>query len=199
MELQQKKYKSTNPVSRLLVRRFHNQLVKVIACSNDCSSFLEVGCGEGRILNLVNDFFAGTVPLVGVDVDKLRLSYAKKNASFACIVDASIYELPYADNSQHTVLCTEVLEHLEYPDMALEEIKRVAREYVILTVPNEPIWRILNMIRGAYWPDLGNTPGHLNHWSSKSFERFVSTKMQVLKCQRSLPWTLVLARPYNNT
>ena len=27
------------------------------------------------------------------------------------------------------------------------------------------------MARGAYWSELGNTPGHLNHWSRRSFVR----------------------------
>ena len=38
-------------------------------------------------------------------------------------------------------------------------------------MPREPLWRGLNMARGAYLKDLGNTPGHVNHWSKRSFHR----------------------------
>ena len=43
------------------------------------------------------------------------------------------------------------------------------RGYLLVCVPREPLWRGLNMARGAYLKDLGNTPGHLNHWSKRSF------------------------------
>ncbi len=50
------------------------------------------------------------------------------------------------------------------------EMARVARGgHLLVSVPREPLWRGLNMARGAYIKDLGNTPGHLNHWSRKAF------------------------------
>jgi hypothetical protein len=48
---------------------------------------------------------------------------------------------------------------------------RCAERHLLVSVPREPLWRMLNMARGAYWPALGNTPGHLNHWSRRSFVR----------------------------
>ena len=40
--------------------------------------------------------------------------------------------------------------------------------------PREPLWRGLNIARGAYLKDLGNTPGHLNHWSKRGFVALLS-------------------------
>ena len=49
------------------------------------------------------------------------------------------------------------------------------------------------MARGAYLSDLGNTPGHLNHWSANAFRNFVNDKAAVRARRTPLPWTMVLA------
>jgi 2-polyprenyl-3-methyl-5-hydroxy-6-metoxy-1,4-benzoquinol methylase len=92
------------------------------------------------------------------------------------------------------VLAIEVLEHVDDPPAALAEIARVARGDVVLSVPREPLWRLLNMTRGRYLGRLGNTPGHIQHWSSASFERLVSRHLEVTGTWRPLPWTLLRAR-----
>ncbi|WP_207642472.1 hypothetical protein, partial [Desulfosporosinus sp. I2] len=66
--------------------------------------------------------------------------------------------------------------------------------HIILSVPREPLWRILNLARGKYIPDLGNTPGHIQHWSKKSFLRLVNRYFDVLEVKSPLPWTMVLCR-----
>jgi len=87
----------------------------------------------------------------------------------------------------------EVLEHLEDPRVALREIQRTAAGYVLLSVPREPVWRAMNLARFAYWRDLGNTPGHLQHWSSGAFVNLVRAFFEILEVRRPLPWTVVLA------
>ena len=53
------------------------------------------------------------------------------------------------------------------PSTRVAEMARCAERHLLVSVPREPLWRMLNMARGAYWSDLGNTPGHLNHWSRR--------------------------------
>jgi hypothetical protein len=50
------------------------------------------------------------------------------------------------------------------------------------------------MLRGAYWPALGNTPGHLNHWSRRGFVRLLARHGEPAAVRSPLPWTLVLVR-----
>jgi hypothetical protein len=88
-----------------------------------------------------------------------------------------------------------VLEHVPQPERALAEISRVCRGAAILSVPREPIWRAGNVARGRYLRDWGNTPGHVNHWSSRAFERFVAGQLAVTDTAHPLPWTMVCARP----
>ena len=95
------------------------------------------------------------------------------------------------------VVCSEVLEHLENPRKALENLINATRNYLILSVPREPIWRILNILRGKYWSDFGNTPGHIQHWGSYNFIRFLKNdEMKIVKVKRPFPWTMVLLKKY---
>jgi hypothetical protein len=59
-------------------------------------------------------------------------------------------------------------------------------------VPREPIWRLLNMMRGKYIGSLGNTPGHLQHWSTSEFRKFVAPVFNVVEVRTPLPWTILL-------
>ena len=90
------------------------------------------------------------------------------------------------------MFCLEVLEHLDDPDAALAEICRVSKRWVITSVPREPVWRALNLMRLKYVSGLGNTPGHLNHWSKGRFTRFVGTRLDVRKTLSPFPWTMLV-------
>ena len=74
------------------------------------------------------------------------------------------------------------------------EMARCAERYLLVSVPREPLWRGLNMARGAYLAQLGNTPGHLNHWSRRSFARLLSRFGQVVELRSPFPWTMLLVR-----
>ena len=62
----------------------------------------------------------------------------------------------------------EVLEHVPDPAHTVAEMARCAARHVLVSVPREPLWRAVNMARGAYWRELGNTPGHVNHFSKSA-------------------------------
>ena len=82
--------------------------------------------------------------------------------------------LPFADGEFDMASAIEVLEHVPDPEHTVAEMARVAGRWLLVSVPREPLWRGLNMARGAYLRDLGNTPGHLNHWSKRSFVALLS-------------------------
>jgi len=87
------------------------------------------------------------------------------------------------------VVCCEVLEHLENPQQGLKEIKRISQNSIV-SVPIEPWWRILNLIRLKYLKDLGNTPGHINHWSVAKFNKFLKQKLKVKNTKIPFPWQI---------
>jgi hypothetical protein len=73
-------------------------------------------------------------------------------------------------------------------------MQRVARRHLLVSVPREPLWRALNLARGAYVTDLGNTPGHVNHWSRRRLTRMLSRYGTVVEVRTPFPWTQALIR-----
>ena len=106
----------------------------------------------------------------------------------------NVEQLEFADCEFELVAATEVLEHVAHPRAALDEMARVANHWLLVSVPREPLWRAVNMARGAYWSDLGNTPGHLNHWSRRAFVGLLSRYGVVTEVRSPFPWTMLLVR-----
>ncbi len=189
------KYTKTGSIGNLLVSNFFKKIKSV--SPKDSESVLEVGCGAGYSLVDLQKFFKENTLFSACDIDPELVRLAKeKNPGVNCEV-ASIYELPYEDKSFDTVVCLEVLEHLEDPRKALSELARVSKKYVIISTPNEPIWRMLNCLRGKYLTSFGNTPGHINHWSSRSLRKLVSGYFEVVSVRQPLPWTVIYGKNKN--
>ncbi len=134
---------------------------------------------------------------VGIDLDdpKLKSCWESNPGPQNLEFQAGVAErLPFSDDEFETVTALEVLEHVEGPRDMLDEMSRVASRRILVSVPREPVWRMLNMARGAYIRDLGNTPGHLNHWSKKSFVRLLEDYGEVDDVRTPFPWTMVLLR-----
>jgi ubiquinone/menaquinone biosynthesis C-methylase UbiE len=189
MKSKHSKYNNRNPISNFLVNNFLNQILITVK-SIRFETFLEVGCGDGMVLNKLNTFLQKK-NAYAIDIDHFEVKDALKNAPYCIISQASAYDLPFKDKSIDLVLCCEVMEHLYNPERALNEINRVAKKAVIISVPNEPVWRILNMIRGAYIKELGNTPGHLNNWRPKQIVNLVNKYIHVDYIKNPIPWTLL--------
>ena len=88
----------------------------------------------------------------------------------------------------------EVLEHVADPEALLTELARVARGHLLVSVPREPLWRALNIARGAHWASLGNTPGHVHGFSRRSLEHLAARRGQVVAVRTPLPWTAALVQ-----
>jgi ubiquinone/menaquinone biosynthesis C-methylase UbiE len=188
------KYGSTNRFVKRLMAGFDGALEELWDQAAP-ESALDVGCGEG----VVTERFAerlGSGRVVGVDLDdpKLRAEWERRerpNLEFHALAGA---ELPFAKNEFDIACAIEVLEHVPDPERTLADMVRVARTHVLVSVPREPLWRALNMLRGAYVRDLGNTPGHVNHWSRGAFLDFVNRHGQIAAIRSPFPWTMVLVR-----
>jgi ubiquinone/menaquinone biosynthesis C-methylase UbiE len=186
------KYGSSNPVVRRLMAGFERTLDELFTKAAP-SSLLDVGCGEGVLTEQWAERIApGRV--VGIDLEdpKLRDEWAgrqRPNLTFAAM---EVERLQFDDNEFELVAATEVLEHVSDPERALAEMARVAGRYLLVSVPHEPLWRVLNMARGAYVRQLGNTPGHLNHWTRRSFVSLLGRYGDVVETRAPFPWTMLL-------
>lgn len=154
---------------------------------------LDVGCGEGMSLTYVQRTFAPGF-IAGFDLDDSRVKQAKLGDPVGRYFISNAQDVPLPGNSIDLVICLEALEHVGEPRVVLREISRVAREYALFSVPNEPWWRLGNMIRGKYLSMFGNTPGHINHWSLKQFLRLLEDEFEVLHVRQPVLWNFVLVR-----
>lgn len=186
------KYGTKNPIARRLVDGFLRSVAELYVASKP-STVLEVGCGEGRLAQHL--LGAGPRPerFVASDVELDRI--VPDLDPLIEVQQASIYALPFADDEFDLVVCCEVLEHLGEPAKGLAELARVARRHVLVSTPREPLWRVLNLARGRYIADLGNTPGHIQHFSRRGLVRLASTHLRVLERRSPLPWTVLLGEP----
>ncbi|KVQ63132.1 class I SAM-dependent methyltransferase [Burkholderia territorii] len=190
------KYGSRNPIVRRLMRGFHEALTDVVAQAAP-SSIHEIGCGEGYwVLRWRQQGLQAT----GSDFSGRVIEIAKENAMARGIDPAhfsrrDVYDLRPHDVQADLVVCCEVLEHLEQPDVALRNIQALGARHVIFSVPREPIWSAMNLARGKYLSALGNTPGHIQRWSTRAFLSFISTRFEIVCVRTPLPWTMLLCRP----
>jgi ubiquinone/menaquinone biosynthesis C-methylase UbiE len=185
------KYSTRNPLERRLMSGFFAALRGTLPGEHP-ASVLEVGVGEGEVSHRLRSLYPDA-HIVGVDLHDEALA-AEWWARDLVGVYADICDLPFPSKSFDLVVAIEVLEHVLDPDCALAELARVSRRDVVLSVPREPIWRIANMARGKYLADLGNTPGHVQHWSRRDFATLVESTLDVACVATPFPWTMVGAR-----
>ncbi|HEY2719964.1 MAG TPA: class I SAM-dependent methyltransferase [Solirubrobacteraceae bacterium] len=188
------KYGSTNPVVRRLMTGFERTLEELMTRAAP-QSLLDVGCGEGVLVHQ----WALELPdarIVGIDLEEesIQAGWAERQAPNLEYRTMPAEDLPFAENEFELACAIEVLEHVPDPEHTVAEMARCAERHLLVSVPREPLWRMLNMARGAYIPQLGNTPGHLNHWSKRSFAKLLSQHGEVVELRSPFPWTMLLVR-----
>jgi 2-polyprenyl-3-methyl-5-hydroxy-6-metoxy-1,4-benzoquinol methylase len=188
------KYGSTNLLVRRLMAGFEGCLDELFALARP-ASVLDVGCGEGVLLYEWARRLGEGSRLVGIDLEEesIQAGWAERQAPNLEYRVMEAGDLPFEDGEFELTSAIEVLEHVPDPEHTLSEMARCARGgHLLVSVPREPLWRMLNMARGAYWSDLGNTPGHLNHWSRRSFVALLSRHGTVREIRSPFPWTMLL-------
>jgi hypothetical protein len=189
------KYGSRNPIVRLMMQGYESSLNELVGIVNPVVIH-EVGCGEGY---WTLKWLEKGIDSRGSDFSNIVIDMARSNAigrklPHENFVVRDIYNLDPLSDKANLVVCCQVLEHLERPGDALIALKQIATPYLIACVPCEPLWSILNMARGKYWSEWGNTPGHIQRWSKKSFVKLVSLYFDVIKINTPLPWTMLLCK-----
>ncbi len=185
------KYESKNLIEIFLVNRYKNRLANILSNLhiNNC---LEIGSGEGYILKILQEKLQIS-SIFGSDIDiNLVLNNKHSLPNVNWTVNTAEF-IPFDYGNFDLIIACEVLEHLKDPNIFLSECQRLGADYYIFTVPNEPLWRILNLIRFKYIKNLGNTPGHLNHWSKNQFQKFINRYLHVKMVVVVQPWIFLLA------
>ncbi|HWX46322.1 MAG TPA: class I SAM-dependent methyltransferase [Solirubrobacteraceae bacterium] len=188
------KYGSTNPLVRRMMADFERSLDELLGLA-DPGSLLDVGCGEGVLVERWARRLSGR-RVVGIDLEEesIQAGWEQRQAPNLEYRVMRAENLPFAADEFDLASAIEVLEHVPDPAHTLAEMARCAQRHLLVSVPREPLWRALNMARGSYWRDLGNTPGHLNHWSRRSFAALLARYGTVAEVRSPFPWTMLLVR-----
>jgi len=157
----------------------------------DRSSVVDVGCGAGVY---GPGLMAAGHNWLGLEANSHCCDILLRRQLSFRRVNLESRHLPCADGEWDCAVCIEVLEHVPDPEHTLSEMARCGESRLLVSVPREPLWRMLNMARGAYWGQLGNTPGHLNHWSKRSFVKLLSGYGHVVETRSPFPWTMLLVQ-----
>jgi 2-polyprenyl-3-methyl-5-hydroxy-6-metoxy-1,4-benzoquinol methylase len=188
------KYTSRNPLVRLLVDNFRSHLRDLVQRTG-ARQVHEVGCGEGF---LARQLAALGCEVRGSDLSPTTIAEARRRSAGVTppisFEVGDLYQLTPDRDAAELVICCEVLEHVPDPARALCILNQLARPHLIVSVPKEPLWRVLNVARGRYWSALGNTPGHLQHWSRRGFTALLEQHFEVVEVRAPLPWTMALCR-----
>jgi 2-polyprenyl-3-methyl-5-hydroxy-6-metoxy-1,4-benzoquinol methylase len=190
------KYNTRNPIARKLMQGFLRGFAELTELAGSPGSALEVGCGEGELsMRLALRGWR----VQGCDIADQAVAEARRRAAAANLAipfeQHDIRELRGVYEPADLVVCCEVLEHLENTVEAIAVLRSLCRGHLIVSVPREPVWRALNMARGRYWKDLGNTPGHIQHWSRSAFIELLEQHVEIVAVRTPLPWTQILCRP----
>lgn len=123
---------------------------------------LDAGASDGLFLNEI-----GAVKGVGVNFLSACARKIESDGQLGCVAD--VERLPFADGAFDIVICCETLEHVPNPLAALNELARVCRGRMFVTIPWLPNTRI--NARPAGWPDVES---HIFEFSERDFARVVS-------------------------
>ena len=184
------KYESKNRLYQMLMSKYRATLVGLIK-ELSISNCLEIGSGEGYTL----DFLHAARPDVkyfGSDISILQCESGKSNRPYAEWLVQLGDNISMKTSSFDIVIACEVLEHVKNPGIVLKEMQRVSNKFILLSVPHEPMWRILNILRLKYLNNFGNTPGHLNHWSPQKINSLVTGYFNPIQLKISFPWVFIL-------
>lgn len=181
-----------NPVVRYLMERLFSRVRAQL--DGATGPLLDAGCGEGHALLAL----ATSLPdqVVGFDVNPAAVDYCRELYPAGSFSVEDIYDLPYEAGQFQTVLCMEVLEHLDAPECALAELTRVCGGRLVLTVPFEPWFQLGNLARGNHLAGWGNHPEHVQHWGRRSFAKFLSqeSSLEQIRVGHAWPWLVASAQ-----
>jgi ubiquinone/menaquinone biosynthesis C-methylase UbiE len=132
----------SNSFVRFIERMRVKAVIKVIDIRRE-DRIIEIGCGAGNVIEK-----ASTCKLFGVDISSSVLRKARGRLSERVhLFQGDAQNLPCKDQAFTHIICSEVLEHLLDPSVALREMARVVKPQgaVVISVPNESM---INQIKG---------------------------------------------------
>lgn len=149
---------------RFWENRYHNKrrgIVQTLLKNSlsGCETFLDVGCGTGEYLSFARQL---VIDVHGLDVSKCYLHRCKPIKADGLVL-GDCRNLPFKDGAFDSVLCSEVIEHIQPLETAIHEVLRISHKTVVVSTPNHGILRmLLARLRKRKLASIDAEVGHIN-------------------------------------
>ena len=177
---------------RKVIRRFLDHLCARIVEIHP-KIIIDLGCGEGVVAGEIRRVLSD-VRYVGIDASGEAIRMARASNPSLEFHEGDILDGHPEGTVADLALCVEVLEHLDQPDLALERIAATSSDYVVVSVPWEPYFRLGNLLRGKYLTNWGNHPEHVQQFSPGSLRDLVTRHFSFVAIDTCFPWLIAVAR-----
>lgn len=115
-------------LSSLITNKYRSDIVRI----------LDLGCGDGVYEKMLDKRLFKYAIFDGLDISKQQIKKAKKYFRKLFCVNLDSQPIPTDDRSYDIIICSELLEHLFYPEKTLSETRRVLKKdgVLLITIPN---------------------------------------------------------------
>lgn len=150
---------------------------------------VDLGCGEGITLGKLVKMFP-TSEVIGIDYLQENVNICH-NYGLKKVCKGDVYALDLADNSIDAVVFMEVIEHLEHPEIAIKEIRRILKlnGKLIIVFPNDGFFKIARLLT-LKLKEAAYDPGHVKQWTHGEMSQFLAQWGFSVFFKRSLPFFL---------
>ncbi len=159
-------YDSPIPMQRSWQRRRYRIVTGMIAPNKLC---VDIGCGSSRILNALGD------RAIGVDILPGKLLYSRRYGR--PLVNASIFALPFADDTFDQAVCSQVIEHIRVDEQPFLEMSRVIRNggHLVLGTPDysRRSWLIIERLYKLFAPNAYGDE-HITHYGAQQLIKLMA-------------------------
>ena len=149
-------------------------------------AIVDIGCGEGITLEKIHRAFPDR-DAVGVDAEPENIDICKKHGCNA--IKGDVYNLPLPSSSVDVVFFMEVIEHLIYPETAIQEIHRVLVPggRLVVVFPNDLVFKVARLLTLRFREAVYD-PGHVRQWTPREMKNLLEAKGFSLKFYRNIPF-----------
>lgn len=114
-------------------------MLKIIPGDKKFSRLLSVGCSYGMELQKVSKML-NINKAIGIDISEITIKMAEKVSSSCIFIVGDACYLPFNNDSFDLVILSDIIEHIEQPEILLKEAQRVAK-YAVMNIPLEKCFK----------------------------------------------------------